>query len=429
MFIMTKELFVNGELAMNRKETHGKSKQIKSLPVFTSRVEKCNYYKGIHYFDIRNGIDVKEFLKEIRANWNTYVLQVHQWIQRNPIKKIVVTGIFTVVLGFSVSSATAACIQEYTYQVKNGEKIEDIAAKHGVTAKEILDANGLSSIDGKKILLPKIEDRSVTATILNVRSQPNTKSSIIGKYKMGDVVKVSFIEDGWAGIFIKGQVCFVSANYLTSKKVNTPTTNQISKTTKRSYVTATSLRVREEASMNSSVVGSLKLNDVVYVLSSSNGWAKINFNGKVAFISEEYVTNIEPVKTENEIVKKISSKSMFDYVIKRGDTFTKLGKTYGISVKSIQESNPTADSSKLKIGQKIKIPTIALSTSNQINVTAQIAEVDPKGTFRFTTSDGSSYFAKASGDMLKELVELRGEKMTLTLEGKRGQQLKLITLH
>ena len=29
MVIMTKELFVNGELILNRKETHGKSKQTK----------------------------------------------------------------------------------------------------------------------------------------------------------------------------------------------------------------------------------------------------------------------------------------------------------------------------------------------------------------------------------------------------------------
>ena len=58
----------------------------------------------------------------------------------------------------------------------------------------------------------------VTATKLNVRSRPNTESSIIGKYKKGDVVKVAFVEDGWAGILIKGRVCFVSADYLDKNK-------------------------------------------------------------------------------------------------------------------------------------------------------------------------------------------------------------------
>ena len=108
MVIMTKELFVNGELTLSRKETYGKSKQTKSVPVFTSRMEKREYYKSVNHFDIRNVLDVKGFLKDIRANWNTYVSQVNQWIQKNPVKKLVVTGIFTVVLGFFASTANAA---------------------------------------------------------------------------------------------------------------------------------------------------------------------------------------------------------------------------------------------------------------------------------------------------------------------------------
>ena len=104
-------------------------------------------------------------------------------------------------------------------------------------------------------------------------------------------------------------------------------------------------------------------------------------------------------------------------------------KSLGFSVSSIQELNPTVDPTKLKIGQKINIPTTTASTTNQIKVEAQIGGVDPQGTFRFITSDGSTYAAKASGNMLNELFEHQGEKVTLTLEGKRGQQMTLITLH
>ena len=75
----------------------------------------------------------------------------------------------------------------------------------------------------------------------------------------------------------------------------------------------------------------------------------------------------------------------------------------------------------MKIGQKIKIPiTTVASTTNQIKVAAQIGGVDPQGTFRFFTSDGSTYAAKASGNMLNGLFELEGEKVTLTLEKKKG---------
>src|SRR5262249_48107254 len=145
---------------------------------------------------------------------------------------------------------------------------------------------------------PKVKDRIVTATTLNIRSHPNTKSSIIGKYKKGDVVKVSFVENGWAGILIEGRVYFVSADYLTQKQVT---------------------------------------------------------------------YNNEPTKTKN-------SSSL--YVIKSGDTFTKIGKALGISVSSLQELNPTVDSSKLKIGQKIKIPTTtAVFQARTMYVTASSLRV------------------------------------------------------
>jgi LysM repeat protein len=420
---MNRELFVNGDLTLIRKETHGKRKKTESEPpIFTLRMEKREYYRSLNYFDIRNVIDVKVLLHDIHTNLHTYVSKVSEWVQNSPVKKLVVTGIFTVMLGIFSNSANAAFIQEYTYQVKNGEKIENIATAHGVTAQEILEANGLSSIEGKKILLPKVQNQTVTATKLNIRSQPSTSSSIIGQYQQGNVVKVSFIENGWAAILIKGAVCFVSAEYLTDTQINTPTGDQTSITTNPQtkttmYVTASSLRVRQAASTNSAVLGSLKFNESVSVTSIVSGWAKINFNGKVAFVSEAYLTGKEQTNTNTSV-----------YVIKVGDTFTKISKGLGVSVSAIQELNPTVDPSKLKIGQEIKIPSTTSPNSNQLIVTAHIGGIDPQGIFRFITSDGKTHVAKATGNMINELFHQQGKTITLTLEGKRGQTLTLISL-
>lgn len=401
---MTIDIYRNGQLALSRKETYGKSK---GEPIFTSRMEKREYDKSLHHFDIRNVLDVRRLLKEITANWHTYVSQVHQWIQKNPVKKLIVTGIFTVMLGCFAGTSNAAYIQEYTYQVKKGEPIETIASEHGVTAQEILDANGISSIDGKKILLPIVQDRTVTATSLHVRSQPDTQSRIIGKYKIGDVVKVAFVENGWAGILIKGRVCFVSAEYLSA-------TNQAT----TMYITAPSLRIREAASTSSAELGSFTLNERVDVTSIVDGWAQIQFNGKAAFVSDEYLTRTAPKNKTNSPV----------YVIKKGDTFTKISKSLGVSVGSIQKLNPSVNSSKLAIGQKINIPVTAPSAANQIMVTAYISGVDPDGTFRFITPDGNTFAAKASGDLINDLFDLQGKQATLALEGKRGQQLDLLSV-
>lgn len=410
--ITTKEIFTGGELTLSRKETHGKSKRSQSTPVFTTRMEKREYYNE-HFFNIRHVLDIKGFLIDIRDHWDTYVSQVHQWIQKSSIKKLVVTGIFTIVLGFLGSNANAAFIQEYTYQVKNGDSIEAIAAEHGVTAQEILDANGLTSIDGKKILLPKVENRMVNATALNVRSNPRTESSILGTYKKGDIVKVSFVENGWAGILIKGRVCFVKVDYLSSIPSQTTGTAE----SQTMYVTADSLRVRATASATSAVVGSLKLNDPVMVKSTVNGWAQVSFHGQTGFVSADFLTKKEQVTTNAS-----------EYVIKSGDTFTKIAKALGVPASAIQELNPMVDPSKLKIGQKIKVPVASEADTYRIQVTAYISGVDPHGTFRFITADGKTNCAKASGNMINELFNRQGETVTLTLEGKRGQVMTLIDL-
>ena len=135
---MTKELFENGELALQRRETHGKRKRTNIEPVFSSRMEKQEYDQYI------NVIDMRGFLIDIRNNWNTYVSQMNHWIQKNSVKKLVVTGIFTVILGLNTISTNAAMVQEYTYQVKNNDKIENIARNHGVTVQEIFEANGIA---------------------------------------------------------------------------------------------------------------------------------------------------------------------------------------------------------------------------------------------------------------------------------------------
>lgn len=45
-----------------------------------------------------------------------------------------------------------------------------------------------------------------------------------------------------------------------------------------------------------------------------------------------------------------------EYIIKAGDTFAKIARAHGTTIDAMQQVNPGVDSSKLKIGQKIKMP-------------------------------------------------------------------------
>jgi uncharacterized protein YgiM (DUF1202 family) len=74
---------------------------------------------------------------------------------------------------------------------------------------------------------------------------------------------------------------------------------------KTMYVTANSLNVRKGPGTNYSVVGSLKSGKEVSVISTSGGWAKINFNSGVAYVSEQYLSKSNPYDFSNVSVGDI----------------------------------------------------------------------------------------------------------------------------
>ncbi|MGE7879783.1 SH3 domain-containing protein [Peribacillus muralis] len=429
-------LVVDGKLVVSRKEKHRNQKEVKIkakeiTPVFTTRMENRQYNKVINNLDIRNVLDVGSFLRNITLDWRTHVSHVRKWVKMSPAKTIIVSGIFTILLTLSAQTASA-CIDEYTYVVKDTDTIEAISKKHGVTPQQIKEANGITSIKHhQKLLLPSVKDAHVTATSLNVRSSPSTSSSIVGSYKKGDAVKLIHVKNGWAEIIIEGRVVFVSAAYISPSKstdkgtspiVTAPSTSVQAKTM---YVHASSLRVRAAASATGSVLGSLKQNSKVTVVSTTNGWAQITYHGKKAYVSESYLT----AKPQTSKQENPSQSSV--YVIKSGDTFTKISKRLGIPVAVIQEANPKVDSAKLTIGQTIKIPVVSPPTqaNTTIKVKGMVTGVDSTGVFRFIANDGVTYSAKATSDSLKnELFSLQGNEVELTLDSKRGKLMTLIAI-
>lgn len=409
---MTGERMLNREITLSRMESCGKKKKLAGTPAFTSRMEKREYEKGGHWYDIRHVIDITGFLKEITENWHTYVSQVNRLIQQNPIKKFVLTGIFTIVLGFSAIHTSAAIVPEYTYQVKAGDTADTIAAEHGVTVQGIYDANGISSINsGQKLLLPKVKEMAVTADTLNIRSQPTVKGSVVGYFKKGDSVKVSFIENGWAAIIMEGRIRYVSANYLAE---NAPQTKSAVSRTAEYSVKPGDTFYKISKSIGVSVASIQALNQGVDP-------AKLKAGQSIKLPVSAADTQTEPAAA--------ALSSTAAYVVHSGDTFYKISQKLGVSVSLIQELNPNIVPEKLKVGQTIHIPKAAAADENYIKVEAQIIDADSKGTFLFSTDNDRLHSAKASGVLLNELIEHKGKKLLLTLKAKRGQEMTLSAIH
>ncbi len=136
---------------------------------------------------------------------------------------------------------------------------------------------------------------TVTASVLNVRSGASTSHSVVGKLYRGNTVSILETSNGWHKVQLSnGKIGWVSGQYIT--KTSNPSPEQ----SESGYgkVTASALNVRSGASTSHSVVGTLHKNDTVKLLSSSNGWFKVELsNGKTGWVSGQYITKTSEPST------------------------------------------------------------------------------------------------------------------------------------
>lgn len=131
---------------------------------------------------------------------------------------------------------------------------------------------------------------TVTAKIgLNVRSGKGTGYSRIGGLAYGAQVEVVEVSNGWATIRYNGETAFVCAQYLNGSGAETASSSD----GKRYSVTADGgLNVRSGKGTGYSRIGGLPDGAEIEVLEVSNGWATINYGGKTAFVSAQYIKEI-----------------------------------------------------------------------------------------------------------------------------------------
>ena len=132
-------------------------------------------------------------------------------------------------------------------------------------------------------------------TSLNVRSGASTSASIIGTLKNGANVDITGESGNWYKINYSGKVGYVSKNYV--KKGTTPQSQPKpeekpqteTKVTGTVTGITTTLNVRSGASTSASIIGTLKNGAKVDITGESGNWYKINYNGRVGYVSKDYV--------------------------------------------------------------------------------------------------------------------------------------------
>ena len=188
----------------------------------------------------------------------------------------------------------------------NGQKVEYISTS-GSWLK--VKYNGVTGYVHGDYVTKGTTDNSTTGTTkyvsasvgLNVRSGAGTSYSKLGKLEYKEKVTVLSTSNGWSKINYNGKTGYVDSSYLKSTvqdSTNDNTNNETTGTTK--YVNTTpGLNVRSGAGTSYSKLGKLEYKEKVTVLSTSNGWSKINYNGKTGYVDSSYLQSTVPGSNGN----------------------------------------------------------------------------------------------------------------------------------
>lgn len=158
-------------------------------------------------------------------------------------------------------------------------------------------------------------NETVTASEkVNVRSSWSATSSKLGQIEKGKtIVRTGVGSNGWDRVTYDGKVGYVMSKYLTNPTANQTTTNTTDTNTTPTEPTwretgdtvyaTTNMNVREGWDKTFKSIGGLMKGDkTTRIAVGSNGWDKIKFEGKTAYVLSRLLTTevVEPDEPEEE---------------------------------------------------------------------------------------------------------------------------------
>ncbi len=145
----------------------------------------------------------------------------------------------------------------------------------------------------KSLVIAKVND------YVNVRSIPSEEGEIVGKLYDKSVGSFISEQDGWYEIksgsvtgYVKGEYCVTGDDAVElAKQVGT----------RIATVTTTTLKVRQEPGLDTTVLGMVPIEDQLVVTEELDDWVKVNIEEGDGYVSTDYVTlSTEFVQAESK---------------------------------------------------------------------------------------------------------------------------------
>ena len=176
--------------------------------------------------------------------------------------------------GFSVSElSTNGTASDDSAKEAQSEETEEISTEEETTQEEEQDFRGL--------VIAQVNN------YVNVRSMPSEEGEIVGKLYDDSVGEYIEEKDGWYKIVSGKCEGYVKAEYCVTGDEAQKLAKEVG--TIYAVVNTTTLKVRQEASTESIVLGLVPLEEELVVKEELDGWVKIEIEEGDGYVSREYV--------------------------------------------------------------------------------------------------------------------------------------------
>ncbi|MDK2563300.1 SH3 domain-containing protein [Romboutsia sedimentorum] len=194
----------------------------------------------------------------------------------------------------------------------------------------------------------------ITTSSLNIRSGAGSNYAVLFSVKKNEKVTINQTTNGWYKIKTSsGKEGWGSSNYILKSSPNDNSNGSNTSGVKK-RVSINSLNMRSGAGTSYRSIATLNKGTVLDVVSQGSGWTKVKYEGRLGYVSSEYLQDIKPEATTQGL-KEVTTSSLN----------VRSGANTSYSVVG-----------KLKNGEKIKV----ISESNEW------AKIEYKGKIAYTSS-------------------------------------------
>ena len=164
----------------------------------------------------------------------------------------------------------------------------------------------------------------ITTARVHFRTGAGTNYSSMGVLDTG--VKVSYISESgnWTKVQYNSKTGYICSDYLKKESSTSTTTNTM-------YVTASAgLNLRKGPSTSYAVIKTLSKGTEVTVISSSNGWSKVNVGGVSGYVSSDYLSSTKPSTGSSSSNESTSNSTSTMYTTDRLNLRKGAGTSYSV---------------------------------------------------------------------------------------------------